>query len=273
MLLWPRHGRMLRGVVAVARRDRARRPVLGVIAYADLDRLLSRMDETRQLGLAHRVAIWRDRSASSATFPSPEPGQGLSPTRCGSIRPTTEPTSGTRHTTTTCRSLPKAGCCFVVPAAVGARRAVPRPDGVRCSEAGDPLHWMRLGAVGVPGRRGGPVDLGNRAHPSRERHARGAWRPRSWSTVPPRTRMLRLGIDVDGVVADFRSAFRAIAERELGIAPDDVEAELSKPDVERLWRSRGRRHELVARRPAVRAGSDRAALYARSAARGGKCSS
>jgi len=49
--------------------------------------------------------------------------------------------------------------------------------------------------------------------------------------------MLRLGIDVDGVVADFRTAFRALAERELGIAPDDVETELSKPDVERLWRS------------------------------------
>ena len=49
--------------------------------------------------------------------------------------------------------------------------------------------------------------------------------------------MLRLGIDVDGVVADFRTAFRAIAERELGIAPDDIENELSKPDVERLWRN------------------------------------
>ena len=49
--------------------------------------------------------------------------------------------------------------------------------------------------------------------------------------------MLRLGIDVDGVVADFRSAFRALAERELGIAPDDVEAELSKAQVERLWKS------------------------------------
>ncbi len=49
--------------------------------------------------------------------------------------------------------------------------------------------------------------------------------------------MLRLGIDVDGVVADFRTAFRAIAERELGIAPDDIEQELSKPEVERLWRN------------------------------------
>ena len=49
--------------------------------------------------------------------------------------------------------------------------------------------------------------------------------------------MLRLGVDVDGVVADFRTAFRAQAERELGIAPNDAESDLSKSDVERLWRS------------------------------------
>jgi hypothetical protein len=48
--------------------------------------------------------------------------------------------------------------------------------------------------------------------------------------------MLRLGIDVDGVVADFRTAFRALAERELGIAANDVESDLSKADVDRLWR-------------------------------------
>lgn len=47
--------------------------------------------------------------------------------------------------------------------------------------------------------------------------------------------MLRLGIDVDGVVGDFRSAFRALAERELGPATGDVEIELSKADVDRLW--------------------------------------
>jgi hypothetical protein len=49
--------------------------------------------------------------------------------------------------------------------------------------------------------------------------------------------MLRLGIDVDGVVADFRSAFRALAERVLGISAEDAEADLSKADIERLWRT------------------------------------
>jgi hypothetical protein len=48
--------------------------------------------------------------------------------------------------------------------------------------------------------------------------------------------MLRLGVDVDGVVADFRSAFRALAERELDRSPEDVEGELEKADVEKLWK-------------------------------------
>jgi hypothetical protein len=48
--------------------------------------------------------------------------------------------------------------------------------------------------------------------------------------------MLRLGVDVDGVVADFRSAFRALAERELDRSPEDVEGELAKADVEKLWK-------------------------------------
>ncbi|HZB26026.1 MAG TPA: hypothetical protein VE379_07830 [Vicinamibacterales bacterium] len=47
--------------------------------------------------------------------------------------------------------------------------------------------------------------------------------------------MLRLGLDVDGVVADFRAAFHALAATELGRR--DVETELSKGDIERLWKA------------------------------------
>jgi hypothetical protein len=49
--------------------------------------------------------------------------------------------------------------------------------------------------------------------------------------------MLRLGIDVDGVIADFRSEFRALAERELGMASENAEADLTKADIDRLWRA------------------------------------
>jgi len=50
--------------------------------------------------------------------------------------------------------------------------------------------------------------------------------------------MLRLGIDVDGVLADFRTSFRTLASKELGHRGGaDVEAELSKGDIERLWKA------------------------------------
>lgn len=50
--------------------------------------------------------------------------------------------------------------------------------------------------------------------------------------------MLRLGLDVDGVLADFRSAFHALAVSELGDKrQSDLEANLSKGDIERLWKA------------------------------------
>ena len=50
--------------------------------------------------------------------------------------------------------------------------------------------------------------------------------------------MLRLGFDVDGVLADFRTAFHALAISELGVQRQaDIEANLSKADIERLWKA------------------------------------
>jgi O-antigen ligase len=47
-----------------------------VIAYADLDRLLSRVEETRSMGLAQRVAIWRDTLGIIRDFPLTGAGAG-----------------------------------------------------------------------------------------------------------------------------------------------------------------------------------------------------
>jgi O-antigen ligase len=47
-----------------------------VAAYVDLDRLLSRVDETRQLGLSSRLAIWRDALAVVRDFPLTGTGAG-----------------------------------------------------------------------------------------------------------------------------------------------------------------------------------------------------
>ena len=50
--------------------------------------------------------------------------------------------------------------------------------------------------------------------------------------------MLRLGMDVDGVLADFRSTFRALASGELGPrTANGEESELSKEEVDRLWKA------------------------------------
>jgi len=43
--------------------------VFAALAYADIDRVLARLDETRQLGLSQRIAIWRDTLAVVRDFP------------------------------------------------------------------------------------------------------------------------------------------------------------------------------------------------------------
>jgi hypothetical protein len=55
---------------------------------------------------------------------------------------------------------------------------------------------------------------------------------------------LRLGVDIDGVLADFRTAFRDAArgclKRELPLDAEDERAPLSHPDIERIWGHIGR---------------------------------
>ena len=51
---------------------------------------------------------------------------------------------------------------------------------------------------------------------------------------------LRLGFDIDGVLADFRSAFRETAreclKRDVPLESNDPDSALSAPDVERVWK-------------------------------------
>src|SRR5262245_39779788 len=90
-------------------------------------------------------------------------------------------------------------------------------------------------------RRRGAVNVGNRPDASCQRYARRRSR-RSGRSRGAAIGMLRLGMDVDGVLADFRSSFRVLATSELGPRGSGAdESGLSKEDVDRLWKAVGRR--------------------------------
>ncbi len=79
---------------------------------------------------------------------------------------------------------------------------------------------------------------------------------------------LRIGFDIDGVLADFRSAFSQTAERILNrrvtdaVGPEQTPSALSPDDVRRVWEHIGEDAELVDGSAGLRAGADRQAVRA-----------
>jgi O-antigen ligase len=117
----------------------------GVIAYADLDRLLSRLDETRQLGLAHRVAIWRDSLAVVHDFPLTGTGAGTFANAMRLYQTTDRTYYWNEAHNHYLQLAAEGGLLLAIPAltALGALAAA----GVRALRKVDsPLYWMRLGA-------------------------------------------------------------------------------------------------------------------------------
>ena len=129
--LWP-------GAIAIA-------AVFGVIAYADLDRLLSRLDETRQLGVAHRLAIWHDSLGIIRDFPLTGTGAGTFSTAMQLYQTNDRTYYWNEAHNHYVQVVAEGGVLLAVPALVAlasltaaGARALRRRD--------DPLHWMRLGA-------------------------------------------------------------------------------------------------------------------------------
>ena len=120
--------------------------MLAVIAYADLDRLMSRVDETRQLGLSQRVAIWRDTLAIVRDFPIAGVGSGNFANAMRVYQSGDRTYFWNEAHNEYLQIAAEGGLLFVVPVAVGLA-ALCRAGWRACTEAGDHLRWMRVGAA------------------------------------------------------------------------------------------------------------------------------
>ena len=120
--------------------------MLAVIAYADLDRLMSRVDETRQLGLSQRVAIWRDTLAIVRDFPIAGVGSGNFANAMRVYQSGDRTYFWNEAHNEYLQIAAEGGLLFVVPVAVGLA-ALCRASWRAWTEAGDHLRWMRVGAA------------------------------------------------------------------------------------------------------------------------------
>ena len=119
--------------------------LLAAVAYADVDRLLSRLDETRQQGLSQRLAIWRDTLGVVRDFPAAGVGAGNF-SNAMRVYQTSERTYFWNEAHNQYLQVAaEGGVLLGIPAlaamvalAAAAVRALRRRD--------DPLHWMRIGA-------------------------------------------------------------------------------------------------------------------------------
>ena len=121
--------------------------ILAVIAYADVDRLLSRVDETRQLGLSKRIAIWRDTLAIVRDFPIAGVGAGNFANAMRVYQSGDRTYFWNEAHNEYLQIAAEGGLLFVIPAAIGLA-ALCGAGWRACSDAADHLRWMRVGAAG-----------------------------------------------------------------------------------------------------------------------------
>jgi O-antigen ligase len=118
---------------------------LAFLAYADVGRLLSRIDETRQLGLSQRAAIWRDTLGIIRDFPVAGAGAGNFSAAMKLYQTSDRTYFWNEAHNEYLQVAAEGGLLVAAPAAtalialvVSGWRALRRKD--------DPTHWMRLGA-------------------------------------------------------------------------------------------------------------------------------
>ena len=121
-----------------------------VIAYADIDRLLSRLDETRQLGLAQRVAIWRDTLGVIHDFPLTGAGAGNF-SNVMRLYQTTDRMYFWNEAHNHYLQVAAEGGLMVVVPVLSALTALIAAGVLALRRRDDPLQWMRLGAAAALG--------------------------------------------------------------------------------------------------------------------------
>jgi O-antigen ligase len=117
------------------------------LAYADVPTLLSRIDETRQLGLAQRAAIWRDTLGVVRDFPIAGVGAGSFSTAMRLYQTSDRTYFWNEPHNQYLQVAAEGGLLLGAPAGLAlialvvcARRRLRRDD---------PMYWMRLGAAGA----------------------------------------------------------------------------------------------------------------------------
>jgi O-antigen ligase len=117
-----------------------------VIAYADLDRLISRLDETRSLGLNQRVAIWRDTLRIVRDFPLAGVGAGNFADAMRVYQTGDRTYFWNEAHDEYLQAAAEGGLLFVAPLLLGLI-ALTRAGWRACTRHGDQQRWMRLGAA------------------------------------------------------------------------------------------------------------------------------
>ena len=116
-----------------------------VIAYADVDRLLSRVDETRQLGLAQRIAIWRDTLGVIRDFPVTGSGAGTFSHVMRLYQTNDRTYFWNEAHDHYLQVAAEGGVLLALPAAM-ALAGVTAAGIQALRRRDDPLHWLRIGA-------------------------------------------------------------------------------------------------------------------------------
>ena len=115
------------------------------LAYVDAGQLLTRIDETRQLGLAQRAAIWRDTFGIIRDFPIAGVGAGNFPVAMRLYQTSDRTYFWNEAHNEYLQVAAEGGLLLMIPAAVAVvALAISGWQSLRHRH--DHMHWMRLGA-------------------------------------------------------------------------------------------------------------------------------